>query len=366
MTKIWKSGRAWLLVIGIGVLVGVMDASQAYLLLPAIGRRLPLTRVLLVNVSYWMSFAALVPAVFFLADRVRLDGPFRWTQLLIHTLAAVAFVLVHFAFAAFVVLTRSDIGQTVGERFFNLLRNYSAGNFLQYWAIVGIFYTLHYYQEARQKELQAVQLQASLIEAQLQALRSQLNPHFLFNTLNTIFVLAQKGDQRAVMETLSQLSELLRASLDDKRPLEITLSEELAFLDGYLEIQRRRFSDRLTVQYQIAPETRDALVPNMILQPLLENAIRYGVTEQVGKAHITVQSTRDGDTLNLQVRDNGPGFGAKVRPRSAKGIGLSNTEARLRYLYGGQQTVQYGTQDVPGGVVMISFPFRTGPETFAG
>jgi two-component system, LytTR family, sensor kinase len=143
-----------------------------------------------------------------------------------------------------------------------MLRNYSAGNFLLYWALVIVYYTIHYYQEARQQELQAVQLQADLTKAQLQSLRSQLNPHFLFNTINSISVLASKGEQRAVVETLSRLSDLLRASLDEKRPQEIPLSDELAFITGYLGIQQTRFSDRLTVQQEIQPDAMERLFPS--------------------------------------------------------------------------------------------------------
>ena len=357
--KIWKSPAAWLLLIGLGAAIGLMDASQAYLSYGALGRRVPWSRILLVNVSYWTTFAALVPAVFFLADRFRLDGPFRVRRIVVHTVAAFAFVLVHFGVAAFIVVSRPQIDEAVWTRFFNLLRNYSAGNFLQYWAIVVIFYTIHYYHEARHTELQAAQLQASLTDARLQALRSQMNPHFLFNTLNTISVLAQKGDQRAVVETLSRLSDLMRATLDDKRPQEIALSEELEFLDSYLEIQRTRFADRLTVNYRIAPETRDALVPSMILQPLLENAVRYGVSEHCGQASITIGAGSDGDTLRLWVCDSGPGFGSGARLTNAKGIGLTNTEARLRQLYGSSQQIEYGTLDMSGGIVTISVPFRT-------
>jgi signal transduction histidine kinase len=358
MTPIWKSGKAWLLLIGLGATIGLMDASQAYLLFGALGRRVPWRRILIVDVSYWMTFAALVPAVFFLANRFRLDGPFRLRRILVHTIAAFAFVLVHFGVAAFINV-RPEIGETLLTRFFNMLRNYSAGNFLLYWAIVVIFYAMHYYHEVRQRELQAAQLQTSLTEARLQALRSQLNPHFLFNTLNTISVLALKGDQHAVMETLSRLSDLLRATLDDQRPQEIPLSEELGFLDGYLAIQRLRFADRLSVHYDIAPETVDALVPCMILQPLLENAVRHGMSEQGGTANITIRSCRDGDSLRLQVCDKGPGFGYGARVANTRGIGLANTEARLKQLYGIKQEISYGTPDGAGGVVTISVPFHT-------
>src|SRR5262249_1658555 len=156
------SPAAWLLVVGLGAVVGLVDAGQAYMLLPVAGRRLPLARILLVNVSYWITFAALVPAVFFLAYRFRLDQHPSGLQFLFHSFAAVLFVFAHFGLAALIVITSPQMGQTVWDRFFNLLRNYSAGNFLQYWAIVGFFYTIHYYHEVREGEVRAAQLQATL------------------------------------------------------------------------------------------------------------------------------------------------------------------------------------------------------------
>jgi len=365
LTEIWKSRKAWLVVIAFGALIALMDTSYTYLLNPTVGRQEPLGRVAVVIIRYWMTFAALVPAVFFLAATFRLDQPPRARAFVIHVLGAVSFVVIHFGTTA-LLQADSLSGSRFEDRFFGMLRNYGAGNFLQYWAILGLFYAMHYYHQARQNEVRAAQLEADLTHARLQALRSQLNPHFLFNTLNTIFVLAQKNDQRAVMETLSRLSGLLRATLDDRGPQEIPLGEEIRFLEEYLEIQRTRFVDRLTVRYDIAPEAEDALVPRMVLQPILENAIRYGITEQCGDATITVGAARHGDALLMKVCDNGPGFVSSKVAAHGRGIGLSNTEARLEHLYGRQQAVTYGSLgDAGGAVVTISVPFRTGPETFA-
>jgi hypothetical protein len=352
-------------IIAFGALIGLGDTSYTYLLNPTVGRQQSFGRVAIVLLSYWMTFAALVPGVLFLAERWRLDRAPRGRALMIHGIGAVCFVTVHFGAAALLHMNpQSDL--RLADRFFAMLRNYAAGNFLQYWAVVGLFYAAHYYHEARQHEVRAAQLQADLNHARLQALRSQLNPHFLFNTLNTIFVLAQKNDQRAVMETLSRLSELLRATLDDRGPQEIPLGEEIRFLERYIEIQRTRFVDRLTVEYDIAPEAEDALVPRMVLQPILENAIRYGVTAQCGHATITVGAAREGDELLMKVCDNGPGFVSSNADAHGRGIGLSNTQARLEHLYGRHHAITYGSLDATGGgVVTIAVPFRAGPETFS-
>src|SRR5262249_51352134 len=139
--------------------------------------------------------------------------------------------------------------------------------FVWYWAIVAVYYAFEYYRETQVQLKRAAQLQKGLMEARLQALRSQLNPHFLFNTLNAITVLSREGEQEAVVDVVARLSNLLRAALDDTRPDTIPLAEELQFIDEYLAIQRVRFGDRLTIRREIAPETLDALVPAMLLQP---------------------------------------------------------------------------------------------------
>src|SRR4029077_3383259 len=166
---------------------------------------------------------------------------------------------------------------------------------LTYWAIVGMYLALHY-----------SNLRTSLAEARLAALRAQLNPHFLFNTLNAISTLALKGDHAAVTETLGRLSGLLRAALDEHTE-EISLAREVDFLDDYVAIQRIRFADRLWMEQSIAPETLTGLVPTMILQPIVENAIEHGVNAQRGVGHVKLSAVRNNGMLVIEVRDSGPG-----------------------------------------------------------
>jgi two-component system LytT family sensor kinase len=169
---------------------------------------------------------------------------------------------------------------------------------LTYWAIVGMYLALHY-----------SNMRTSLAEARLAALRAQLNPHFLFNTLNAISTLALKGDQPAVTETIGRLSGLLRAALDEHTE-EISLTREMEFLDDYVAIQQIRFADRLCVEKRIAPDTGDGLVPTMILQPIVENAIKHGVNAQRGSGHVDISAVRNNGSLIIEVRDSGPGFRA--------------------------------------------------------
>jgi two-component system LytT family sensor kinase len=229
---------------------------------------------------------------------------------------------------------------------------------LTYWTSVGAFYAFHYYQKARQQELTAVQLQASLTEARLQMLRCQLNPHFLFNTLNAMSVLVLKGEQETVMEMLVRLSDLLRMTLDETRPQKVPLEEELTLVDRYLAIQAVRFENRLTIERHVAPETAAALVPSMILQPVLENAIEHGVAAECGPSWIAIQTSRENGRLRLEVSDSGPGFHSALPARSGQGIGLVNTRARLEQLYGANQRIEYGRSASGGAAVTIVIPFE--------
>jgi signal transduction histidine kinase len=360
MTEPWKSKKVWLAILAVGGFFWLIDVSQSLLLGGTLGRSARSMRLVVSLLTYWMTYAAVVPPVLYLAARIRLDGAFRPWRLAVHVLASVCFVVAHIGLAS--LAQPPFLSGEVFGRFVRMFYTYSAGNFLVYWLLLGVYYTLYYYQEARTKELQAVHLQAVLTESKLQALRSQLNPHFLFNTLNTIFVLAKKGDQASLLRTIARLSELLRVTTDEARPAEISLSDELSFLRTYLEIQSTRFSDRLRVEYDIAPEACNALVPTMILQPLAENAIKYGLSEQVGHAVISVRAFCKHDSLILEVADDGPGFASQPGHSRPMGIGLANTEARLRYLYGAQQSIHYSRPDVPGAVVTISLPFRKAPE----
>jgi signal transduction histidine kinase len=353
MTKLWGLG------IALGALLGTVDSCQSYYLGRAVGVHLPWPRVLASNVIYWAVFAALMPAVFYLAERVRLDDRFRMSRITLHCLFGLVFSVAHVSiWLVLTVLLPSFSDHRV--RFVTTIRDYAAAEFLSYWAIVVAFYALHYYHEAQQRQRAAAELQTTLAEARLEVLRSRMNPHFLFNTLNSISTLALKGDNDATVEMLSRLSELLRVSLDDRSPHEVSLSRELEFLDRYLAIQRVRFADRLTVCQRIGHDTENALVPSMILQPLAENAIRHGIDAHCGAGVITIESERLNGTLQLRVSDSGPGFPVEgTQPLGRLGVGLSNTHARLEQLYGAHQQIVFGRSDQGGGTVTVTIPFRT-------
>jgi len=229
-----------------------------------------------------------------------------------------------------------------------------------YLVIASLAHTFVYFRRAQQRDRRALELEAHLAQARLQALRTQLNPHFLFNTLNAISTLVHTTPLLAD-DMIGNLSALLRLSLDSAREPEVPLGRELDFLNPYLEIERIRFGARLRIEKEIAPESRAALVPTFMLQPLVENAIRHGIEPQVAPGVVTIKSHRDGDGLCVTISDTGVGLpeiaGAEVQP--AEGIGLSNTRARLQSLYPGRH--QFRLHNAAGGgcSAEIKLPFHT-------
>lgn len=230
-----------------------------------------------------------------------------------------------------------------------------------YWAIACICFSWLYYQRAKDREIQASALEAQLAHAHLQALKSQLHPHFLFNTLHSISELMHQ-DVDAADRVISRLSELLRLTLENTGVQEVTLKAEIDFLQGYLEIERTRFRDRLTVAMDLTPETLDAMVPNMILQPLVENSIRHGIARRAGPGTIFVRSLKNGDNLEIFLRDDGPGRSPAHPASSNFGVGLNNTRTRLQQLYGDAQRLDIHQPETGGFEVQITIPYHVAPE----
>ncbi|HWX19215.1 MAG TPA: histidine kinase [Candidatus Binatia bacterium] len=239
-------------------------------------------------------------------------------------------------------------------RFANALINHAKFNLPIYWIIVTIVRASTLYRRSQEGERQALELQSRLAEAKLVALRMQLHPHFLFNTLNAISTLVHK-DADAADEMIGNLSELLRATLDTTEQ-EIPLREELALLDRYLEIQQVRFGERLRIEKEIDAAALDARVPTLILQPLVENAIRHGIEPQTGQGRLTIGARRADTQVLLTVRDNGAG--AKLPAQPAEGIGLANTKARLEELYGQKAKLVMRRSSEGGCSVELEIPYH--------
>jgi LytS/YehU family sensor histidine kinase len=216
-----------------------------------------------------------------------------------------------------------------------------------YFALVGIQHSFYYFG-------QTAQLAAQLSEARLSALRMQLNPHFLFNSLNAITVLVRDGKNGAASRMLELLSDVLRQVLRTDEAHETTVAEELEFLEQYLAIEQVRFSDRLRVRIELVPGVAGAAVPRFLLQPLVENAIRHGIARRADAGVIDISARRVGDELVLTVRDDGPG----LPPEPTKGgVGLSNTRARLAGLYGERATLEVANAEGAGVMVTVRLPY---------
>jgi LytS/YehU family sensor histidine kinase len=228
--------------------------------------------------------------------------------------------------------------------------------FLYYWVIAAVWWVVEFQRLYRAERLQAVKLEASFSAARLDALRSQLQPHFLFNTLNAIAVLTVDAPADAKQMVL-RLSELLRRSIGAGDRHEVPLAEELGVLDAYLGIQRARFRDRLRVRIDVGPDVRTALVPTLILQPLVENAIRHGLEDVETGGEVVVTARRESDELVLTVRDDGRGLSDDGR--EPEGIGLANTRERLLRLYGERHRFELRSTPGAGVTVEIAIPFRT-------
>lgn len=345
------------IVLGVALLFGVLEALQARFYY----RQMPWSRFWIFTIRHtlpgWLILAALFPLIYWLATRVRVTRT-SWPRMLpIHIVAGVV-IMTTYLVGVSAWSHRMDPSLAFSVHLGSAIANYFMLSYFMYCCLVAIFHAYHYQSEARQRELTALRLESGLAQARLQALRAQLNPHFLFNALNAISGLAVENEREKVTRMVSALSDLLRATLEDDGVEEIRLADELDVLDRYIEIQQTRFGDRLQVEKQIEPGLDDALVPRLLFQPLVENAVVHGASARPGRARILVRASRRDDVLRLEVIDDGPGFHASPRP-GGHGIGLSNTRARLEQLYGDAQSLDAGTAALGGGSVVVDLPFRT-------
>jgi two-component system, LytTR family, sensor kinase len=352
-------------IFGIATLLGFFSAFQAYQFVQFFAERETSFWLLLgLNLGYWYAWAVLAPVVLFLARRFPFGRDRWWKSLPVHFVAVLVLTFVHVAlseaarFGLSVAIgddsLRADSWWTQVTRTYFLNFDFEMAT---YWAIIGFWHASAYYLVAQDRALTASQLEARLAEAQLQALQRQLHPHFLFNTLNAISALMHR-DVEAADQMLARLSDLLRLALDQRGAQEVSLKDELEFLQKYLEIEQCRFGERLSVEFDIDAEVLDAQVPNLILQPLVENSIRHAVAVRVEPGRIRIGARRIGTRLELTVLDNGPGLRPQASPTAGKGVGLANTRSRLEHLYGANQQLVFSEPSGGGLLVTVAIPFR--------
>lgn len=320
--------------------------------------------------ALWKSFASQVPPWWFWAPATplifRLGRAFpiskgAWTRSVpVHVL--VALVLSAGALAVAVASCEASAVGACREMpfwvsFRKLAVYYAELNLGIYGVVVAAGSALESSRRAREEEVRSARLQGMLATAQLQALKMQLHPHFLFNTLHAVGVMVRKGDQEGALRMLSGVSDLLRIALESGGKQRVPLLQELEFLERYLDVERTRFRDRLTVKIDVEPATRDALLPNLILQPVVENAIRHGIETRAEPGNVSLVARREAGTLRVTVRDDGPGLDGASGVKGT-GIGLSNVRARLEQLYPGKHV--FTVENAPGGGVLVTLeiPFE--------
>lgn len=303
--------------------------------------------------------ALLSPFVLWLSARWLLNEH-PWRRGLLHAGSSVLFALIYAGLHTLVIGLFWPHA-SLWRLFQKILLGDLTNGILAYWAVLLVGHALAFYVGFRERDLAAARLDARLRAAELETLRMQLNPHFLFNTLNTIGVL-MKEDIGDAGRLLVRLSDLLRSVLANTSAQQTVLRQELAWLDNYLEIERSRFGDRLHVERHVDPEALDATVPAFLLQPIVENAIRHGIALRAAPGTVTISAARSGEQLLLEVADDGQGWpdeGAVRRGGTDRGIGLGNTRARLEKLYGARQQLLLGTGPTGGAAVRITIPFTT-------
>ena len=297
---------------------------------------------------------ALTPLALWLIRLFRIERGKWFRRVSIHCLISLGFSLVHSALFSLVSNPFGLYSQlTPWDRYLFLILTFTPVNVVFYWGIVVVHHAVDYYKD---RELRASQLEAQLAQSQLQVLKMQLHPHFIFNTLNSISALIHESPDEAD-EMVARLGDLLRVTLETASVHEVPFREELQFLKHYIDIEQTRFQDRLKVTMEVDPETLDGLVPNLILQPLVENSVRHGIAPRPEGGCIKIKAWRDASLLRVNVEDDGPGFRADTPLK--EGVGLTNTRARVTTLYGDGHGVTL--RNAPGGglVVNLTIPFKT-------
>lgn len=351
--------------LGVAAVLGAIGSGEHHLSMLQHGGDPTIAHALKMGMPYWFIWILLAPLIIWFVERVPLEGEWTVAKVSLHLVVAIAVTMLHsmiqslvtFAFGIIHFSTPATlaIGLVVGA-----LRSLTF-DLPAYGSILGLLYAAGYYRRFRERERAAAALAVQLAQTQLEALRNQLNPHFFFNAMNSVAMLVRAKRNDEAVRALAGLSELMRYVLQEHPAAEVPLTEELGFLERYLAIERVRFEDRLRVVVIVAPGTGEAWVPNLLLQPLVENAIRHGIGRRAAAGLVEIAAAREGDHLLLTVRDDGPGLDDTRTPVPGPGVGLRNIRERLSRLYGGDQS--FDLQEAEGGGVMarVTLPFRTRP-----
>lgn len=359
----WR--RRWIgvaLICGIWLFIGVVFTLQGYFTSYRSERPVRLVDSLYLQMTWSLVWALATPLVLLAASRLPIERNNWLRSVLLHI--PICLVMSVLVTALGRVIIWLNFSYRVGRPLtYESVENFVVANFSEgigiYLLIAVTSYAFSFYRQYRQGQIRTLQLEAQLSQAQLHALKMQLHPHFLFNTLHSISALLNKNPQSA-RKMITRLGDFLRLTLENSGAQEVTLQKEIEFLSCYLEIERIRFQDRLETRIDIDEETLDAKVPNLILQPIVENAIRHGIAPRSTPGLIEIEAKQQGTKLRIQVRDNGPGISEHRTSENVftKGLGLTNTGTRLEQLYGMAHLFDLRNNPEGGLVVTLEIPFH--------
>ncbi len=329
--------------------------------IPAMREGRTVAQVMLTESLPWLIWALLTPLVLAQARRHPLEAPYRARDARAHLATALAIGVFYATVSIVLFFVFGDVqpGTELLSTWLEGVLVWMPLSLIFYAALASVGFVLAYQQRLQERDVHAARLEAQLSDARLQALRNQLNPHFLFNTLNTISMHVRDGDAQTSVRMIARLSELLRHMLEEGRAPEVPLRMEMEYVERYLEIEGARFSDRLRTYVDVPDTVRDALVPNLLLQPLVENAIRHGIARRAEVGRLELRAERVNDHLRLEVLNEGEPLAPDFDGANAAGIGLRNTASRLFHLYADAASLRL--ENRPGGIVaaVVELPWRT-------
>jgi signal transduction histidine kinase len=348
-----------------GTVLSVAAAAWLYIIGSAEGEGRPILPTLAFVLPFWYLWALYTPLVVWLSKSYPIERGRVISRSAVHCGIAVVMSFVHTGTRVGLQPALRELPPSDPLSHWDLLSSLATlelpVHLFIYWAILGGTLLLQYYRRLREQEFAATRLSAQLADARMQALRMQLNPHFLFNALNSIAMLVRNAEREAAVDTLEALSDLLRYVLDDSTHPEVSLRCELQFIERYLAMEKIRFQNRLEVRTEVEPDALDTLVPNLVLQPIVENAIRHSVENRASPTTVTVSARTDGQALRLRISDDGPGFRGTAGAGGSPGVGISNTRRRLAQLYGDGASLDIEDASPSGTVVTITLPLHTVP-----
>lgn len=352
------------IIFAIATVLGLAVALQIHYTQILAGYDDSLRETLMYWLPDWYVWAALSPFILWLGRRIPPERPPYASKVAFHVVSGAFFGATELLLSCSVIAVIAGVPSVysgVWDYFTSVLPRYSVWGFALYSVILAAGRTYDALVSLRERELTVSRLKERLARSELRALRMQLQPHFLFNALHSVGSLVRKGDRRDALAVLEGLGDLLRYSLENVGRQTVTLREELEFVRRYLEIQKIRFRDRLEVDYRVDPRTLRAEIPNLILQPLVENAIRHAVAPFTATRTLIVQARRTGDRLRLTIEDDGPGPESVDGPASGNGsgIGVRNIRERLELLYGGGSEFRLATREAGGTRASLTLPFRS-------